>query len=286
MTYHPLRGGRALVLAAALVVLAGLALWRGSNDRVSPAALADSAPQTSNLPAVFKPENTPTPEPTPTATPGPTSTPKPTPNPGGANKLVNGSFEDGWIDLPPAPGNLTNQQPVGWTLIWLAPGSPMWDSPADIARGVPECLHKPFWTLPPDEWLGGPKALILDGDVTYKMFHHGTSFGSQLSQVVDDLPSGKYRLTVPVQLHWQEKLDPNDPTWDTYTAESGAWILVNGQKLGRWAHAREMGDRTWYYHVVEFELGSASDVEVLLRFKSKYANKDFFVDAVVLESVD
>jgi len=36
--------------------------------------------------------------------------------------LKNPSFEDGWQDLPPAPGNLTNQQPAGWTLRWLEPG--------------------------------------------------------------------------------------------------------------------------------------------------------------------
>ncbi len=285
------RTARVLSVATVLVALAMVAGRSWSADRRSPVVLADAAPS-SYLPAILKPQNTPTPAPTatpvPTATvtPGATGTPRPTPNPAGDNLLVNGSFEDGWIDLPPAAGNLTNQQPIGWTLTWLPPGTLLWDSSSDIARGVPECLHKPYWTLPPNEWLGAPDALILDGDITYKMFHHGTSFGSELWQDVGTLQAGKYRLTMPVQLHWQEKLDPNDPTWDTYTAESGAWILVNGQKLGRWTNAREMGDREWTYHIVEFELSAPADVEVLLRFKSKYANKDFFVDAVVLETID
>lgn len=282
------------ILAVGLVVLGAVVLGRLA--RLAPAQGTSSG----YLPAVFRPENTPTPVPTqtpspttpptntppPTTTPpGPTSTPRPTPEPG-ANWIANWSFEEGWTDMPPAPGNLINQQPNGWTLYWLPPGSPMWDRPDDTAHGVPECLHKPYWTLPPNEWLGAPNALILDGDTTYKMFHHGTSFGSQLSQVIDDLPAGRYRLSVPVQLHWQEKLDPNDPSWDSLTAESGAWILVNGQKLGKWVNAREMGDRKWYTHEVEFTLNAPADVEVLLRFKSKYANKDFFIDAVVLEEID
>ncbi len=201
------------------------------------------------------------------------------------NLLVNGGFEEPWTDLPPA-GSLTNQQPAGWTLVWLEPGTPLWDAPGDIARGVPECLHKPQHTLPPDEWLGAEDALILDGRTTYKMFHSGTSFGSQLTQTVT-LGPGSYRLTVPVQLHWQENLDPDDPTWDTLTAESGAWIVADGQTLGGgWRNAREMGDREWTSHVVEFELTETADVEVLLRFKSKYANKDFFVDAVSLVRVE
>ncbi len=204
------------------------------------------------------------------------------------NLLVNGGFEEPWTDLPPA-GNLTNQQPAGWTLVWLEPGTPMWDTPQDnpdIANGVPECLHKPQHTLPPDEWLGAEDALILDGRTTYKMFHSGTSFGSQLTQTVTLAP-GRYRLTVPVQLHWQENLDPDDPTWDTLTAESGAWIVADGQTLGgEWRNAREMGDREWTSHVVKFELTETADVDVLLRFKSKYANKDFFVDAVSLVRVE
>jgi hypothetical protein len=280
-------------LAVTLVILAG---WQRQAKQGSGSVLASSAGLRFNLPAVFKPENTPTPvptntpvPPTPTNTPQPTATntpvtPPPTPEPGG-NLLVNGGFEGGWTDMPPASGNLINQQPNGWTLYWLPPGSPMWDSPQDIALGVPECLHKPKHTLPPNEWPGAPNALILDGETTYKTFHRGSSFGSQLSQVVPNLPAGRYRLIAPVQLHWQENLDPNDPTWDSLTAESGAWVLVNGQKLGQWVNARQMGDRQWYYHQVEFQLFAPANVEVLLRFKSKYALKDFFVDAVRLEQI-
>ena len=90
-----------------------------------------------------------------------------------------------------------------------------------------------------------------------------------------------------MQLHWHENLDPDDPPWDTYTAESGAWVLFDGQQAGGWATARDMGDREWYEHVVEFTLPTAQEVEVRIRVKSIYwSPKDFFIDDVVLEQID
>ncbi|MBP9503218.1 MAG: hypothetical protein KBF17_13745, partial [Candidatus Promineofilum sp.] len=160
-----------------------------------------------------------------------------------------------------------------------------------IVFGVAEMIHKLGCKcnggLPEDEWLGGPNALILEGLHTYNMFHRAAVFGSQLSQKVT-LPPGTYRLTVPVQLHMQEKdRPPEDLTWDTFTAESGAWVLYGGTKLGDWATAREMGDRRWYYHVIEFTLGQQTEIEVRIRVKSIYNGaKDFFIDAVWLEKIN
>jgi hypothetical protein len=292
MTPYVSRIARVLGAAAVFTVLLTLAGWYLSADRSAGALAANG--ELAHLPAIFKPENTPTPEatatasPQPTATPGPTGTPRPTPSPGN-NLLVNGSFEDGWTDIYSFVDNQQKQQPTGWTLSWLGIGEPLYDEPPGsewVVRGLPECLHKSIYTLPDNEHPGQPNALILDGIQTYKMFNSGASFGGEMSQVVENVPAGRYRLTVPVQLHWQEKLDPGGSGWDHYTAESGAWVLVNGQKLGRWVNALEMGNRRWTTHVVEFELTEAADVEVLLRFKSRYANKDFFFDEVVLEARD
>ncbi len=256
------------------------------------------------MPIVLKPENTPTPSPTATLSPTseptphvppPTVTPVPSPTPGfGPNWLENGSFEDGWTDLPPVEGNLTNQNPNGWTLSWLERGEEVWDlrtiHPDDpkvgIVSGIAEMIHKLNHQLPPNEQVGGPDALILQGTAVYKMFHRGAAFGSQLSQTVT-LPAGSWRLTVPVQLHWHENLDPDDPTWDTFTAESGVWVLGDDVQAGRWATARDMGDRRWFYHVIEFDIPVEQEVEVLIRVKSIYwSPKDFFVDAVWLEPID
>lgn len=285
--------GLGIVLLAGASVLGWLAL-----------ASAEETDATANLPAVFRPEPSATPSATPTVQPTSTSGPPPTPpatatfapspTPGyGPNLLANGSFEDGWTDLPPVDGSLINQEPNGWELSWLEAGEEVWDlrtiHPNDpqvgIVSGIAEMIHKLDYQLPPNEQPGGPNALILEGEAVYKMFHRGAAFGSQLYQRVT-LPAGRYRLTVPVQLHWHENLDPNDPSWDTFTAESGAWVEIGGARLGGWATARDMGDRRWFYHVVEFTLPAQSEVGVLIRVKSIYRSpKDFFVDAVWLESI-
>ena len=281
-----------LLMAVAWVVLGaavfGWLAW-GTSRPAADVAYAVEGAGGANIPIVLKPANTPTPEPTPSPTPRPTPAPPPD-----GNWIVNGSFEDGWTDLTPVEGFLINQNPNGWTLDWLERGEEVWDlrtiHPDDpivgVVSGVAEMIHKLSHQLPPDEQLGGPKALILDGSAVYKMFHRGAAFGSQLTQTVR-LPAGAYRLTVPVQLHWHENLDPDDPTWDTYTAESGVWVLFDGQQVGGWATARDMGDRQWYTHMVEFQLDEETEIEVLLRVKSIYLSpKDFFIDAVTLEAVD
>lgn len=296
---------RFLILAALLFLLAA-AVVAGRLGRTA----ADETDAAANLPAVFRPENTPTPSatptlapttvPSPTATDGPpptlppTATPAASPTPGyGPNLLANGSFEEGWTDLPPVDGSLINQEPHGWELTWLEKGQEVWDlrtiHPDDpqvgVVSGIAEMIHKLNHQLPPEEQAGGPKALILEGTAVYKMFHRGAAFGSQLYQAVT-LPAGTYRLTVPVQLHWHENLDPNDPTWDTFTAESGVWVVIGGTPQGGWATARDMGDRRWFYHVVEFTLPAQTEVGVLIRVKSIYRSpKDFFVDAVWLEKI-
>ncbi len=63
------------------------------------------------------------------------------------------------------------------------------DPKVGVVSGVAEMIHKLSHQLPPDEQLGGPKALILDGSAVYKMFHRGAAFGSQLTQTVR-LPAG------------------------------------------------------------------------------------------------
>ncbi|NOR84188.1 MAG: PKD domain-containing protein [Ardenticatenales bacterium] len=190
------------------------------------------------------------------------------------NTLQNGSFEDeNWVDLPPEPGNLINQQPVGWTLSWVEIGEPLYDS-TDPAGGVPECVHKHNDQLPLEEQLGGPEALVLDGNYTYKIFHFGAPFGAELTQTIFPLAAGvSWRLTVPILLDLHGDTDP-------WGAESGVW--VNG--VGGWANAATMGHRNWYDHVVEFT-PAAGQAEIVIRVKDKHARKDFFIDNIRLEMV-
>ncbi|MEM7118582.1 MAG: hypothetical protein AAF614_39555 [Chloroflexota bacterium] len=192
-----------------------------------------------------------------------------------AGSLQNGSFEEGWTDMPPAPGNLINQQPNGWDYYWIEPGDPLFDS-SDTAQGVPESIHKLAEQLPPHERPGGSDALILDGNAVYKIFHFGAPFGAELSQTVADLPPGSvWRLRVPVQVHLHGETDP-------FGAESSVW--VNNE--GGWVHGFDMGDRDWYVHEQVVVVPADGQLQIQIRVKSKWpSSKDFFIDDVQLEQV-
>ncbi len=191
--------------------------------------------------------------------------------------LKNGTFSEGWTDLPPV-GNLINQQPKGWTVRWVEPGEPLFDSP-DKATGVPECVHKLADQLPPNEQKGGKDALILAGNAVYKIFHFGGAFGVELSQTVTGLkPGSKATLTVPVLAVRYNETDP-------FGTEIGVW--VNGE--GRWANGEEIKNREWFRHKVEFTVPDDGAAHIQIRFKNKWpARKDYFIDAVTLaaEEVD
>lgn len=229
------------------------------------------------LPVVLGPEATLTATATFTATVTATPTVTGSPMPGN-NELENGGFEEGWTDLPPNPGNQINQQPNSWTLTWVEIGQPLYDDPNTLADGICECVHKLKDQLPPNEQPGGLNALILDGETTYKLFHGGARFGSELRQVVNLPPGSLWRLTIPVQTHLHGQLDP-------FGAESAAWVVLSDTEvLGGWANGGVMGDRRWFEHVVEFEAPANGQVIILIRVKSKWNTpKDFFVDAVRLE---
>lgn len=188
--------------------------------------------------------------------------------------LKNGSFTEGWTDLPPAPGFLINQQPNGWILNWIEPGESLFGA-GDVAKGVPECVHKLAQQLPPGEQPGGPDALILAGDTTYKIFHANSAFGAQLSQKITGLkPGSKATLTVPILAVLYNETDP-------YGAESGVW--VNGE--GEWVHSGKMGNRKWFMHKVTFTVPDGGTAVIEIRVKSKWTRpKDFFIDGITLEA--
>lgn len=192
----------------------------------------------------------------------------------GDGRLHNPSFEEGWTDLPPVSGSLINQQPNAWTLTWVEPGQPLYDS-SDLAGGIPECVHKLSDQLPPDEQLGGAHALILDGDTTYKLFHATAAFAAELRQTIYGLPPGSHwEIIVPIQVHLHDDTDP-------YAAETGVW--VNG--VGGWVNGAAMEDHTWYEHIIPFTVPQSGQAEIVIRVKSKWSHaKDFFIDYLRLQS--
>jgi hypothetical protein len=192
-----------------------------------------------------------------------------------SNVIVNGSFEEGWTDFPPAPGFLINQQPIGWTAIWIEPGQSLYDD-STLANGVPEMVHKPNSDLPLEQRYGGSDALVLDGEHVYKIFHFGASFGAELQQTVTDLiPGSVAALTVPIRVHLHGDGDP-------YGAESR--VTVNG--IGQWVTGSAMGDEAWYSHTVVFTVPADGVAVVRIQVKSKWnSSKDFFIDNVRLMAV-
>ena len=173
-SYHRLLWIGGTVLA---IVLVSLATWSSQPIQASlfdvtaivyfPVVVRFPTPTPTNT-------STPTATATPTATPTVTPTPSITPTP--TNTLVfvapltiaNSSFEGGWVTDYDHGGN---QYPNGWVTTWTPAGqemplSPKWANgqqvPA-ISTGYGEYVHKLASQLPPDEQLGQPRALILDG---------------------------------------------------------------------------------------------------------------------------
>jgi hypothetical protein len=113
--------------------------------------------------------------------------------------IVNPSFENtGWFT--DASGN---QEPFGWT--FFSPGTgqtlPFPTKQQDggtvpaISGGQGEYVHKFFWQLPEDEWLGGTRGLILDGTLTYKIFSDHLAHALRLSQTLTYAPGRWVRVT-------------------------------------------------------------------------------------------
>ncbi len=258
------------LLLAGLTLAAMLAVslaFLGENSNL----LADDAAEQAFVPLALKPLPTPTPLPSPTPSPTPTAeptlTPTPSPTPDPDNPLRNPSFENpNWSDL-----DSIKQQPADWTLTFVQPGQPLYDSP-DPATGSCECVHKWDWQLPSHERPGGEDPLILgNGELTFKIFS-GQAFGTQLSQTLFLEPGSRWTLTVPLRVHLYGDVDP-------YAAESSVW--VNNE--GAWALGTEMGNRKWCKHVNTFTVPADGRVQIDIRVKNKYPNvKDFFIDELSL----
>lgn len=173
------------------------------------------------------PTPTPTNTSTPTATPTPTATrtvtPTPTITPTPTHTLVfvapltiaNPSFEEGWVTDYDHGGN---QYPNGWVTTWTPVGqemplSPKWANgqqvPA-ISTGYGEYVHKLAWQLPPDEQLGQPRALILNGETVYKSFSRYIQQALQLSQVVSG-PPGLYAHVIVYIVGEEHNPPPYEP---------------------------------------------------------------------------
>lgn len=207
--------------------------------------------------------------------PGDSPPPPPPTDPPPAAALKNGSFEDGWLTLPPLPNSLKNQQPNGWTLQIAEPGQPAWDFRNQkeniplVPDGWPECVHKLASQLPPPQRPGGPDALILDGVVVYKIFSRSDKFAAALSQSFTEAKATRYVL--PVNVHYQGPVNADSPD----TAQLQIW--VNGSKVKTMLVA-DLPDRQWVYPEFAAPKGV---VRVEIRVASIWKmGVDFFFDHI------
>ena len=199
-------------------------------------------------------------------------------------KLENGGFEDGWLTL-----NGGNQQPNYWVLGWadvgtqlLAPKAGAGDAIQDV-RCVPECVHKEAWQLPAAEQLGGPKALILDGDKTFKLFGQ-SAFRVTLEQefTVDKGTHGQF--IIPVNVHGNINPDTNKP-WNVDVGAAYWRVTVNGYP-GQWNTFGDFQDRTWLEETVSF-VAYYGIVHILLEMECHtLGGVSFFTDNIRYTELD
>lgn len=201
--------------------------------------------------------------------------------------LLNPSFEDGWTDLPPAPGNLINQQPTAWQIAFVPIGDPLFNF-TEISNGIPESIHKQSSQLPQHEQplCDGTNApfccdpalltctpLILDGEWVYKSFHFGASFGTTLSQALV-VPLGQpLSISVPIQIHSHGTIN---------TFDAGVRLTV-GDQTTDWLWLDQLADRTWVDVTLNFTATTQTPT-VTVDFVNRYnIARDFFIDDLRLQ---
>ncbi len=115
------------------------------------------------------------------------------------NIIANPSFEnEAWFTDVAG-----NQRPAGWTFFAPATGQPLpfptkrqgnLTVPA-ISGGQGEYVHKYYWQLPDNERVGGTRGLILDGQLTYKVFSDHLAHALRLSQTLAYAPGRWVKVT-------------------------------------------------------------------------------------------
>lgn len=113
--------------------------------------------------------------------------------------IANPSFEnEQWFT-----DSFGNQHPAGWTFHAPTLGQPLpfptkqqdgQTIPA-VSGGQGEYVHKYFWQLPYDEWVGAPRGLILEGLLTYKVFSDHIPHALRLSQTISYTPGRWVKVT-------------------------------------------------------------------------------------------
>jgi hypothetical protein len=113
--------------------------------------------------------------------------------------IANPSFEnESWFtDLG------GNQRPTGWSF-YSPPNGQVMPFPTKrqggghvpaISGGTGEYVHKYYWQLPENERVGGTRGLILNGQLTYKVFSDHIPHALRLTQTLHYTPGRSVKVT-------------------------------------------------------------------------------------------
>jgi len=204
--------------------------------------------------------------------------------------LRNGSFEEpGWYTDYSHNGS---QWPVGWTFYATENGVVM-PFPTKhqegsivpaIAGGYGEYVHKLAKQLPPDEYAGGPRGLIIDGWVTYKAFSGAIPQALRLSQMLTGTPGLRMQVTGYIL---GETFDT--PKKGNAALEDDHWVA--SVQLGAAADTRPYAtmvthldvpgnERHWNRFVVEAVIPPNGQLLLQVIVQQNWAGRtDFFIDA-------
>jgi hypothetical protein len=196
--------------------------------------------------------------------------------------LANGSFEiETWFSDKPG-----NQHPTGWTFYSPAQGVTMpfptkmqqGSSVPAISNGPGEYVHKLANQLPDDERVGGSRALILEGDQTYKAFGAAGPHALVLSQTITGTVGEYLRVTVFIVGETHDGLPLED---DHFVAAVRLGNVEDKRLYADMIHNFDVpgNERAWNrFEVIALVPGSGQLTLSVIVQQNWWGRVDFFMD--------
>jgi hypothetical protein len=197
--------------------------------------------------------------------------------------LANPSFENEQWYTDPQTGN---QHPAGWTFFSPAAGQvmPFPTKNADgslvpaISDGPGEYIHKYWWQLPQNEWLGMPRGLIVDGKLVYKAFGFYIQQALQFSQVITGNPGDYLRVTGYI-LGESHEIGPFENDDFIASVQLGAFADTRERVEMVQNHDVPGNERAWNRFEVVAPVPGSGQLTLTIIVQQNWRNRtDFFLD--------
>ena len=206
---------------------------------------------------------------------------------------MNLSFENGWTDVGDQ-----QQQPLDWVLTQTEPGQAMGVSTKHsggtapdagmvtaLAEAKAEAVHKLSSQLPPNEQLGGARALILDGGKCYKIFW-GLANENRLSAIITGTPGSTVTMLVPIL--GESNLTPTPP--NTRLEDDNWWATV---KFGNVVDKRNYlqmtsvkqvsgNERNWNVFRCIETFPASGQLPLTITLQDNWGGTDWFIDGLAI----